>query len=215
MLTGMYTGSGSTHNGLMPPTLDLSTRHPSLEPSLTSPHHHLSPLSTVENTREGHVSNILSHLGSPMKTLNTTSLMPKNCPQPSQRQSPNGPQFQGVSNKTYSPFENQPAQQAPQGYQGSFHSIQSLFHYGDCYRTMEQSVNNDVLTGESHCFSPIRQNGYHILPTSTASTGYGIISEAQCVSEDGVTNATEENGFFQNGAFDNCLTHIPSIYNDT
>ncbi|XP_078529581.1 zinc finger protein GLIS1 isoform X2 [Lissotriton helveticus] len=215
ILTGMYTGSGSGHNGLMPPTLDLSTRHPGLESSLTSPHHHLSPLSTVENTREGHVSNILSHLGSPMKTLGTTSLMPKHCPQSSQRQSPPGQQFQGVSNKTFSPFENPPAQQAPQGYQGSFHSIQNLFHYGDCYRTMEQPVSSDVLPGESHCFSSIRQNGYHILPTPTASAGYGIISEAQCVSEDGVTNATEENGFFQNGAFDHCLTHIPSIYNDT
>lgn len=57
------------------------------------------------------------------------------------------------------------------GYQGSFHSIQNCFHYGDCYRTMDQSVTSDVLTGESHCFNPLRQNGYHILSTPLASTG--------------------------------------------
>lgn len=57
------------------------------------------------------------------------------------------------------------------GYQGSFHSIQNCFHYGDCYRTMDQSVSSDVLTGESHCFNPLRQNGYHILNAPLASTG--------------------------------------------
>ncbi|XP_075792123.1 zinc finger protein GLIS1 isoform X5 [Pelodiscus sinensis] len=45
--------------------------------------------------------------------------------------------------------------------------------------------------------------------------GYDVISEAQCGSEEAVTNGTEENGFFQNGAFDHCLNHIPSIYTDT
>lgn len=57
------------------------------------------------------------------------------------------------------------------GYQGSFHSIQNCFHYGDCYRTVDQSVSSDVLTGDSHCFSPLRQNGYHILNAPLASTG--------------------------------------------
>lgn len=45
--------------------------------------------------------------------------------------------------------------------------------------------------------------------------GYEGISEAQCVSEDMVSNGTDENGFFQNSAFDHCLNHIPSIYTDT
>lgn len=45
--------------------------------------------------------------------------------------------------------------------------------------------------------------------------GYDAISEAQCASEDMVTNGTDENGFFQNGGFDHCLNHIPSIYTDT
>ncbi|XP_069498266.1 zinc finger protein GLIS1 isoform X2 [Ambystoma mexicanum] len=213
MLTGMYTGSASTHNGLVPPTLEMSTRHATLESPLASPHHHMPP--TADSTREGHVSNILSHLASPMKTLGATSLMSKSGSQPPQRESPNGPQFQGGANKQYSQFDNPPTQQAPQGYQGSFHSIQNCFHYGDCYRTMEQPIGGEVLTGESHCFNSIRQNGYHILPTPSASAGYGIISEAQCVSEEAVTNGTEENGFFQNGAFDHCLSHIPSIYTDT
>ncbi|XP_046779119.1 zinc finger protein GLIS1 isoform X6 [Gallus gallus] len=47
------------------------------------------------------------------------------------------------------------------------------------------------------------------------SQGYDAISEAQCVSEDMVSNGTDENGFFQNGAFDHCLNHIPPIYTDT
>lgn len=45
--------------------------------------------------------------------------------------------------------------------------------------------------------------------------GYEGISETQCVSEDMVSNGTDENGFFQNSAFDHCLNHIPSIYTDT
>ncbi|XP_010119798.1 PREDICTED: zinc finger protein GLIS1-like [Chlamydotis macqueenii] len=80
---------------------------------------------------------------------------------------------------------------------------------------MDQSVTSDVLTGESHCFNPLRQNGYHILNAPLASTGYDAISEAQCVSEDMVSNGNDENGFFQNGAFDHCLNQIPSIYTDT
>lgn len=57
------------------------------------------------------------------------------------------------------------------GYQGSFHSIQNCFHYGDCYRTMDSSFSSDVLSGESHCCNPLRQNGYHILSAPVASTG--------------------------------------------
>uniref|UniRef100_A0A493T4C0 GLIS family zinc finger 1 n=1 Tax=Anas platyrhynchos platyrhynchos TaxID=8840 RepID=A0A493T4C0_ANAPP len=39
--------------------------------------------------------------------------------------------------------------------------------------------------------------------------------ETQCASEDMVSNGTDENGFFQNSAFDHCLNHIPPIYTDT
>uniref|UniRef100_A0A670XSM2 GLIS family zinc finger 1 n=1 Tax=Pseudonaja textilis TaxID=8673 RepID=A0A670XSM2_PSETE len=100
-------------------------------------------------------------------------------------------------------------------YQGSFHSIQNCFHYGDCYRTMDSSFSNDVLSGESHCCNPLRQNGYHILSAPVASTGYEVISEAECISEEVINGTEENNGFFQNGTFDHCLNHIPPIYTDT
>uniref|UniRef100_A0A8C3RNQ1 C2H2-type domain-containing protein n=1 Tax=Chelydra serpentina TaxID=8475 RepID=A0A8C3RNQ1_CHESE len=216
LIAGMYTGSSANHNGqspgLLPPTHDIPSRHHPLESTLASPHHHLLPL---ESTREGLAPNILSPLVSPLKTLVPPSLLQKHDSSSPHSQSPNGQQFSGIPNKPYAQFQNQSVQQGLQGYQGSFHSIQNCFHYGDCYKTVEQSVNSDVLTGESHCFNPLRQNGCHILNAPLASTGYDVISEPQCGSEEAVTNGTEENGFFQNGAFDHCLNHIPSIYTDT
>uniref|UniRef100_A0A8C4WED2 GLIS family zinc finger 1 n=1 Tax=Gopherus evgoodei TaxID=1825980 RepID=A0A8C4WED2_9SAUR len=216
LIAGMYTGSSANHNGpspgLLPPTHDIPSRHHPLESTLASPHHHLLP---VESTREGLAPNILSPLVSPLKTLVPPSLLQKHGSSSPQSQSPNGQQFSGIPNKPYAQFQNQSVQQGLQGYQGSFHSIQNCFHYGDCYRTVEQSVNSDALTGESHCFNPLRQNGCHILNAPLASTGYDVISEAQCGSEEAVTNGAEENGFFPNGAFDPCLNHIPSIYTDT
>ncbi|XP_034635737.1 zinc finger protein GLIS1 isoform X1 [Trachemys scripta elegans] len=216
LIAGMYTGSSANHNGpspgLLPPTHDIPSRHHPLESTLASPHHHLLPL---ESTREGLAPNILSPILSPLKTLVPPSLLQKHGSSSPHSQSPNAQQFSGIPNKPYAQFQNQSVQQGLQGYQGSFHSIQNCFHYGDCYRTVEQSVNSDVLTGESHCFNPLRQNGCHILNAPLASTGYDVISEAQCGSEEAVTNGTEENGFFQNGAFDHCLNHIPSIYTDT
>uniref|UniRef100_K7F4H2 GLIS family zinc finger 1 n=1 Tax=Pelodiscus sinensis TaxID=13735 RepID=K7F4H2_PELSI len=217
LIAGMYTGSSTNHNGpspgLLPPPHDIPSRHHPLESTLASPHHHLLPL---ESAREGLAPNTLSPLVSPLKTLGPPSLLQKHGSSSSPHsQSPNGQQFSGIQNKSYAQFQNPSVQQGLQGYQGSFHSIQNCFHYGDCYRTMDQSVNSDVLTGESHCFNPLRQNGCHVLSAPLASTGYDVISEAQCGSEEAVTNGTEENGFFQNGAFDHCLNHIPSIYTDT
>ncbi|XP_074858825.1 zinc finger protein GLIS1 isoform X3 [Carettochelys insculpta] len=217
LIAGMYTGSSANHNGqspgLLPPTHDIPSRHHPLDSTtLASPHHHLLPL---ESAREGLAPNILSPIVSPLKTLVPPSLSQKHGSSSPHSHSPNGQQFSGVQNKPYAQFQNQSAQQGLQGYQGSFHSIQNCFHYGDCYRTVEQSVNRDMLTGESHCFNPLRQNGCHVLNAPLASTGYDVISEVQCVSEEAVTNGTEENGFFQNGAFDHCLNHIPSIYTDT
>ncbi|NXH88458.1 GLIS1 protein, partial [Edolisoma coerulescens] len=215
LITGMYSGSSSSHNGpspaVLPPPHDIPSRHLPLDSALSSPHHHQSPL---ESAREGLAPNI-SPLVSPLKALVPPSLLQKHGSPSSHSQSPNGQQFSGIPNTPYAPFPNQSVQQGSQGYQGSFHSIQNCFHYGDCYRTMDQSVSSDVLTGESHCFNPLRQNGYHILNAPLASTGYEGISEAQCVSEDMVSSGTDENGFFQNSAFDHCLNHIPSIYTDT
>ncbi|NXE32758.1 GLIS1 protein, partial [Ptilorrhoa leucosticta] len=216
LITGMYSGSSTNLNGPSPAVLpsphDISSRHLPLDSALSSPHHHQSPL---ESAREGLAPNVISPLVSPLKALVPPSLLQKHSSPSSHSQSPNGQQFSGISNTPYAPFPNQSVQQGSQGYQGSFHSIQNCFHYGDCYRTMDQSVSSDVLTGESHCFNPLRQNGYHILNAPLASTGYEGISEAQCVSEDMVSNGTDENGFFQNSAFDHCLNHIPSIYTDT
>nr|XP_021150758.1 zinc finger protein GLIS1 isoform X2 [Columba livia] len=216
LITGMYSGSSANHNGpspgILPPPHDIPSRHHPLDSTLSSPHHHQSPL---ESAREGLAPNIISPLVSPLKALVPPSLLQKHGSPSSHSQSPNGQQFSGIPNKPYAQFQNQSVQQGSQGYQGSFHSIQNCFHYGDCYRTMDQSVTSDVLTGESHCFNPLRQNGYHILSTPLASTGYDAITEAQCVSEDMVSNGTDDNGFFQNGTFDHCLNHIPSIYTDT
>ncbi|NXC29151.1 GLIS1 protein, partial [Campylorhamphus procurvoides] len=216
LITGMYSGSSTNHNGPSPGVLpsphDIPSRHLPLDSALPSPHQHQSPL---ESAREGLAPNIIPPLVSPLKALVPPSLLQKHGSPSSHSQSPTGQQFPAVPNTPYAPFQNQPVQQGAQGYQGSFHSIQNCFHYGDCYRTMDQSVTSDVLAGESHCFSPLRQNGYHILNAPLASTGYDTISEAQCVSEDMVSNGTDENGFFQNGAFDHCLNHIPSIYTDT
>ena len=53
------------------------------------------------------------------------------------------------------------------------------------------------------------------------STGYEALAGAPCPttlppqpSED-VVSGPEDCGFFPNGAFDHCLSHIPSIYTDT
>lgn len=57
------------------------------------------------------------------------------------------------------------------GYQGSFHSIQSCFPYGDCYRTAEPAASGDSLAGEAHGFNPLRPNGYHSLSAPLPATG--------------------------------------------
>ncbi|NXF82944.1 GLIS1 protein, partial [Sclerurus mexicanus] len=172
LITGMYSGSSTNHNGPSPGVLpsphDIPSRHLPLDSALPSPHHHQSPL---ESAREGLAPNIISPLVSPLKALVPPSLLQKHGSPSSHSQSPNGQQFSGIPNTPYAPFQNQSLQQGAQGYQGSFHSIQNCFHYGDCYRTMDQSVTSDVLAGESHCFSPLRQNGYHILNAPLASTG--------------------------------------------
>ncbi|NXA31640.1 GLIS1 protein, partial [Eudromia elegans] len=216
LITGMYSGSSANHNGpspgVLPPPHDIPSRHHPLDSTLASPHHHQSPL---ESAREGLAPNVISPLVSPLKALVPPSLLQKHGSPASHSQSPNGQQFPAGPNKPYAQFQNQSAQQGSQGYQGSFHSIQNCFHYGDCYRPMEQPVAGDVLPGDSHCFAPLRQNGYHLLNAPLASTGYEAVSEAPCAAEDLVSSGTEESGFFQNGAFDHCLNHIPSIYTDT
>ncbi|XP_072853740.2 zinc finger protein GLIS1 isoform X2 [Pogona vitticeps] len=215
LITGMYTGSSTNHNGLSPgllsPPLDVPSRQHMLESAITSAHHHASP---IDSTREGIVPNIHPPLINPLKTVVAPSHLQKHSSPSSHSQSPNGQHFS--ANKPYTHFQNQPTQQGPQGYQGSFHSIQNCFHYGDCYRAIDTSVNSDALSGDSHCFNPLRQNGYHILSAPVTSTGYDVVSEAPCISEEVVVNGPEENNaFFQNSTFDHYLNHIPPIYTDT
>lgn len=65
----------------------------------------------------------------------------------------------------------QPPLPPPAGYQGSFHSIQNCFPYGDCYRSAEQATSGDGLAGEAHGFNPLRPNGYHGLSAPLPATG--------------------------------------------
>ncbi|KAM9685442.1 zinc finger protein GLIS1-like [Trichechus inunguis] len=159
---------------------------------------------------------LLSPLVSPLKGLRPPPLPPS-----SQSHSPGAQPFSSLPSKPpYPPFQN-PAPTplpSPQGYQGSFHSIQSCFPYGDCYRTTEPAASGDGLAGEAHSFNPLRRNGYHSLSAPLPATGY----EAPCPTtllpqppEDMVSSGPEDCGFFPNGAFDHCLSHIPSIYTDT
>nr|XP_003411120.1 zinc finger protein GLIS1 [Loxodonta africana] len=218
LLPGMYPGSLTPHNGLasgiLPPTHDVPSRHHPLDATAGS--HHLSPLPTAESARDGLGPGLLSPLVSSLKGLRPPPLPPS-----SQSHSPGGQPFSTLPSKPpYPPFQSPPPAPlpSPQGYQGSFHSIQSCFSYGDCYRTTEPAASGDGLAGEAHGFNPLRPNGYHSLTAPLPATGY----EAPCPTalppqppEDMVSSGPEDCSFFPNGAFDHCLSHIPSIYTDT
>nr|XP_045226655.1 zinc finger protein GLIS1 isoform X2 [Macaca fascicularis] len=223
LLPGVYPGSITPHNGLasglLPPAHDVPSRHHPLD-ATTSSHHHLSPLPMAEGTRDGLGPGLLSPIVSPPKGLGPPPLPPS-----SQSHSPGGQPFSTLPSKpSYPPFQSPPPPPlpSPQGYQGSFHSIQSCFPYGDCYRMAEPAAGGDGLVGETHGFNPLRPNGYHSLSTPLPATGYEALAEASCPtalpqqpSEPVVSSGPEDCGFFPNGAFDHCLGHIPSIYTDT
>ncbi|XP_042637597.1 zinc finger protein GLIS1 [Orycteropus afer afer] len=223
LLPGMYPGSITPHNGLasgiLPPTHDVPSRHHPLDATASS-HHHLSPLPTAESTRDGLGSSLLSPLVSPLKGLGPLPLPPS-----SQSHSPGSQPFSTLPSKPpYPSFQNPPPAPLPstQGYQGSFHSIQSSFPYTDCYRMAEPAASGDGLAGEAHSFNPLRSNGYSSLSAPLPATGYEALAEAPCPtalppqpSENMVSSGPEDCGFFPNGAFDHCLSHIPSIYTDT
>ncbi|KAI4580112.1 hypothetical protein MJT46_001480 [Ovis ammon polii x Ovis aries] len=169
---------------------------------------------------EGLGPGLLSPMVSPLKGLGPPPLPPS-----SQSHSPGGQPFPTLPSKPpYPPFQSPPPQPlpSPQGYQGSFHSIQNCFPYGDCYRSAEQAASGDGLAGEAHGFNPLRPNGYHGLSAPLPAPGYEALAEAPGPttlppqsSEDVVSSGPEDCGFFPNGAFDHCLSHIPSIYTDT
>ncbi|XP_058890919.1 zinc finger protein GLIS3-like isoform X3 [Acipenser ruthenus] len=213
MFTGMYAGSSAHHNGqtsgLLPPTQDLSSRHQSLEGNINSPHNHLSPLSAVENTREGIATPLLLPPGiSPMKSV---------APPAAQMEKHSSSSSQGLAHSEHQlvahqkPYLHFQDQHTHEGYQGSF---QSCFHYGDNYR-IEQSVNDVSLAGDSHCFNPHRQNGYPMNSAHSGSTGFGMVQEMQSGSGQEFSPTSEENVFFQVGTFDRCLNQISSVYTGT
>ncbi|XP_034497157.1 zinc finger protein GLIS1-like [Ailuropoda melanoleuca] len=222
LLPGVYPGSITSHNGLasgiLPPVHEVPSRHRPLDAS-TSSHHHLSPLPTAESTRDGLGPGLLSPMVSPLKGLGPPPLPPS-----SQSHSPGGQPFPTLPSKPpYPPFQSPPPPPlpSPQGYQGTFHSVQNCFPYGDCYRTAEPTASGDGLAGEAHGFNPLRPNGYHSLSAPLPATGYEALAEAPCPtalppqpSEDMVSSGPEDSNFFPNGAFDHCLSHIPSIYTD-
>ncbi|XP_069843152.1 zinc finger protein GLIS1 isoform X1 [Dipodomys merriami] len=221
LLPGVYPGSINPHSGLasgiLPPTLDVPSRPHPLD--ATSSHHHMSPLPTTESTRDGLGSSLLSPMVSPLKGLGPPPLPPS-----SQSQSPGGQPFPTLPSKPpYPPFQSPPPPPlpSPQGYQGSFHSIQNCFPYGDCYRTTEPATGGDGLAGEAHGFNPLRPNGYHSLSAPLPAPGYEALVEAPCPTvlppqpAEDVSSGPEDCSFFSNGAFDHCLSHIPSIYTDT
>ncbi|XP_049992289.1 zinc finger protein GLIS1 isoform X1 [Alexandromys fortis] len=223
LLPGVYPGPVTPQNGLasgiLSPSHDVPSRHHPLEVT-TGSHHHLSPLPTAESTRDGLGPGLLSPMVSPLKGLGPPPLPPS-----SQSQSPGGQPFSTLPSKpTYPPFQSPPAPPlpSPQGYQGSFHSIQNCFPYGDCYRTTEPAASRDGLVGDAHGFNPLRPNTYSSLSAPLPAPGYEALAETPCPtalqpqpSEDLVSSGPEDCGFFPNGAFDHCLSHIPSIYTDT
>ncbi|XP_036767052.2 zinc finger protein GLIS1 isoform X1 [Manis pentadactyla] len=223
LLPGVYPGSVTPHNGLssgiLSPMHDVPSRHHLLDDT-TSSHHHLSPLPTTESTRDGLGPGLLSPMVSPLKGLGPPPL-----PSSSHSHSPGGQPFPTVPSKPpYPPFQIPPPPPlpSPQGYQGSFHSIQNCFPYGDCYRTTEAAASGNGLSGESHSFNPLRPNGYHSLSAPLPTTGYEALADAPCPTTlppqppaDIASSGPEDCSFFPNGAFDHCLSHIPSIYTDT
>ncbi|MBZ3890884.1 Zinc finger protein GLIS1 [Sciurus carolinensis] len=191
---------------------------------LSHPETRLSVLPAVCRVRPGLGSRLgpglLSPMVSPLKGLGPPPLPPS-----SQSQSPGGQAFSTLPSKpSYPPFQSPPppALPSPQGYQGSFHSIQNCFPYGDCYQTTEPAASGDGLAREAHSFNPLRPNGYSSLSAPLPASGYEALAEAPCPtalplqpSEEVVSSGPEDCGFFPNGAFDHCLSHIPSIYTDT
>nr|AEZ55698.1 Gli-like transcription factor [Mus musculus] len=87
--------------------------------------------------------------------------------------------------------------------------------------TPQNGLASGILS-PSHGFNPLRPSTYSSLSTPLSAPGYETLAETPCPpalqpqpAEDLVPSGPEDCGFFPNGAFDHCLSHIPSIYTDT
>ncbi|XP_051509520.1 zinc finger protein GLIS1-like [Myxocyprinus asiaticus] len=206
MFTGLYAGSNTTHNGapleLLSPGPDLPPRQPRLDRDIGSPHH-LSPLSGLENGREG--------LSGALLSPGTSLLKAATSPPPTLEKQQN-PSFtqQHLHNhhKPYTTFHNLPTSE---DYRGNF---QSCFHFGDSYR-MEQSISGGHLPSESHIFNTNPHNGFHMsCATSTSSTGFSLVPDIMG-SGCQFSPSTEESVYFQVGSFDRGLSQASSVYTET
>ncbi|XP_026125114.1 zinc finger protein GLIS1-like isoform X3 [Carassius auratus] len=206
IFTGLYAGSSTTHNGapleLLSSGPDLPPRQPRLDRNIGSPHH-LSPLSGLENTREGLSGALLSPGISLLKA--TTSPPPT---LEKQQNSSSSQQHLHTHHKPYTTFHNLPS---AEDYRGNF---QSCFHFGDGYR-MDQSISGGHQPAESHSFNTNQHNGFHMsCSTSTSSTGFSLVPDiigSGCQFSPG----TEESVFFQVGGFDRSLSQMSSVYTET
>uniref|UniRef100_K7EHX1 GLIS family zinc finger 1 n=1 Tax=Ornithorhynchus anatinus TaxID=9258 RepID=K7EHX1_ORNAN len=221
LLTGLYPISGPALHGpspgLLPNSHDVSSRHHPLDPILMGSQHHLATMPVAENSSEGLTPSILSPHVSSLKTLGPPSLLQKHTPQPPQSLPPDGSLFTTGSRKPYAQFQTglEPCPFLSSGYQGSFHTIQNCFHYGDCYRAVGPAPCPEVLAataGEPLGFTPLRPNGY---PGLSAQTGNPACQSLGYPSEDVGTGSAGGPGFFPNGDFDHCLSPLPSVYTDT
>ncbi|XP_056585539.1 zinc finger protein GLIS1 isoform X2 [Triplophysa dalaica] len=202
MFTGLYAGSGTTHNGgpleLLSPGPDLPPRQPRMDRDIGSPHH-LSPLSGLDGTRDGLSGALLSPGISLLKAATSPPPTLEKQQNPSTNQ-----QHLHTHHKPYTPFHNLSA-----NYRGNF---QSCFHFGDNYR-MEQSISNNHLPAESHNFNTNPHNGFHMSCSTSTSSGFSLVPDiigSGCQFSPG----TDESVFFQVGGFDRGLSQS-SVYTET
>ncbi|XP_043555556.1 zinc finger protein GLIS3 isoform X2 [Chiloscyllium plagiosum] len=217
---GMYncspTSSGPAATALSSPQLTRSSSslYPSIEGDLHSPHGHLPQLTTVENTRQGAKPVVLpfSSLVSPRKML-APSLLQRHGPHSPQ---PSNNQLSGGDHKYNSVFPSQLMQPFQAGYQGSFHTMQNTFQYGDSFRTMEQTtIHNSHPADDSHCPGAARQNGYHSLIAHASLSGFDIVPEVQGTFGETLRNELEDNGLFQVNTIDRFVSQLSSVYTET
>ncbi|KAM3876168.1 uncharacterized protein glis1b [Diretmus argenteus] len=204
IFTGLYDGSSTPHHGasveLLSPAptpasasaTDLPPRQPRLDRDLSSPHH-LSPLASMDSTRDGVSGPLLSPgmkgTGTPPPALEKQHVHPHH--------------------KTYSHYHHH--QSANDDYQGSF---QSCFQFGDSYR-MEQTVNGVHVPADSHAYTSHQHNGFHMSTSNSGSAGFSLTQELQGGAGCQFSSSPEESIFFQVGSFDRSLSHMSSVYTET